>query len=58
MTIARWLTPNKTWIHGTGIEPDVVVTAQPEQPGDDPALDAALEVLSESATGLRERAAA
>ena len=58
LTIARWLTPNKTWIHGTGIEPDVVVTAQPEQPGDDPALDAALEVLSESATGLRERAAA
>ena len=58
LTIARWLTPNKTWVHGTGIEPDVVVTAQPEQPGDDPALDAALEVLGESATGLRERPAA
>jgi carboxyl-terminal processing protease len=58
LTIARWLTPNKTWVHGKGIEPDVVVAAEPEQPGDDPALDAALEVLSEAATGLRQRPAA
>jgi carboxyl-terminal processing protease len=58
LTIARWLTPNKTWIHGKGIEPDVVVTATPEKPGDDPVLDAALEVLSESAIGFALRAAA
>jgi carboxyl-terminal processing protease len=58
LTIARWLTPNKTWIHGQGIAPDVVVTATPEKPGDDPVLDAALEVLSESASGFALRAAA
>ena len=25
LTIAKWLTPDKTWVHGTGITPDVVV---------------------------------
>jgi carboxyl-terminal processing protease len=25
VTIAKWLTPNGTWVHGTGITPDVVV---------------------------------
>lgn len=25
ITIAKWLTPNENWIHGTGVEPDVVV---------------------------------
>ena len=58
LTIARWLTPNKTWVHGKGIQPDVVVAAEPDQPGDDPALDAALELLTEAATGVRQRAAA
>ena len=58
LTIARWLTPDKTWIHGKGIEPDVVVSAEPEKPGDDPALDAALDVLSEPATGIVPRVAA
>jgi carboxyl-terminal processing protease len=45
LTVAKWLTPNKTWVHGTGVAPDVEVTEQPAQPGDDPALDRALEVL-------------
>ena len=45
LTIAKWLTPDKTWIHGVGIEPDVLVEDQPEKPGDDPVLDAALEAL-------------
>ncbi len=45
LTIAKWLTPNRTWVHGAGIEPDVVVTAAPARPGDDPDLDAALEIL-------------
>ena len=40
LTIAKWLTPDKTWIHGKGIVPDVVVTAPPAKPGDDPVLDA------------------
>ncbi len=29
LTIARWLTPGQTWVHNTGLEPDIVV-AQPE----------------------------
>jgi carboxyl-terminal processing protease len=45
LTIAKWLTPDKTWIHGKGITPDVVVDKQPAKPGDDPVLDAALKVL-------------
>ena len=27
LTIARWLTPDKRWIHGVGLTPDVVVDA-------------------------------
>ena len=45
LTIARWLTPNKTWIHKQGIVPDVVVTGQPAKPGDDPVLAAGLAQL-------------
>jgi carboxyl-terminal processing protease len=53
LTIAKWLTPDKTWIHGKGIEPDVVVTDQPASPGDDPVIDAALGVLGVQTTGAR-----
>ncbi len=49
LTIAKWLTPNRTWVNGAGIEPDVVVTAAPARPGDDPDLDAALDVLGAGA---------
>jgi carboxyl-terminal processing protease len=45
LTIERWLTPAKTWIHGKGIIPDVVVDAQPAKPGQDPVLDAGLKAL-------------
>jgi carboxyl-terminal processing protease len=58
LTIAKWLTPDKTWVHGKGIEPDVVVTAAPSGPEDDPALDAALEVLGSKATSWVQPAAA
>ncbi|HET7829002.1 MAG TPA: S41 family peptidase [Candidatus Limnocylindrales bacterium] len=53
LTTAKWLTPNKTWIHHEGIVPDVVVDATPTKPGDDPAVDAGLEVLGVQATGSR-----
>ena len=59
LTIAKWLTPDRTWIHGTGIVPAVVVEQAPEKPGDDPVLDAALERLgehAEGAVGLRDAA--
>ena len=55
LTIAKWLTPDKSWVHGTGIEPDVIVERAPEQPGDDPALDAALEELGEAGEGSLAR---
>jgi carboxyl-terminal processing protease len=51
LTVAKWLTPNRTWVHGTGITPDVEVTSTPDRPGDDPALDAALELLRARAAG-------
>jgi carboxyl-terminal processing protease len=46
MTIARWLTPDKRWIHDVGIEPDVPVTPPAVGlPAQDPVLDRAIEVL-------------
>ena len=51
LTIAKWLTPDKAWIHRVGIEPDVLVTDTPARPGDDPAIDAALKTLGGVSTG-------
>ena len=49
LTIARWLTPDKRWIHKVGLTPDVVVTLpDPVPAGTDPILDKALEVLGGS----------
>ena len=53
LSVAKWLTPDKRWIHETGLEPDVVV----EQPDDlaaeeDPQLDRAVELLLGEAIGL------
>lgn len=45
LTIARWLTPDKTSINRVGITPDVMVPAAPTRPGDDPVLDAGLTAL-------------
>jgi carboxyl-terminal processing protease len=59
LTIARWLTPEKRWIHETGLTPDVVVTLpNPVPAGEDPTLDRALEILGGEASveGLREAA--
>jgi len=59
LTIARWLTPDKRWIHKTGLTPDVLVTLpNPIPAGTDPILDKALEVLGAAATGdlLRDAA--
>lgn len=47
LSVAKWLTPNRTWIHGKGIEPNIVVTIPDGTPaGQDPQLDRALEVLA------------
>jgi carboxyl-terminal processing protease len=52
LTIERWLTPDKVWIHKVGITPGVVVTQQPTKPGDDPVLDAGLSALGFGAGGI------
>jgi carboxyl-terminal processing protease len=51
LTIAKWLTPDKTWVHKAGIEPDVPVDATGAAPDEDPALDAALDALGAQTTG-------
>jgi len=59
LTVARWLTPDKRWIHQVGLTPDVVVALpDPVPAGSDPTLDKALEVLAGTATGAELRAAA
>lgn len=51
LSVKKWLTPNQTWIHEQGIEPDVVVETPPGTPADeDPALHRALELLASGGT--------
>ena len=63
LTIAKWLTPDKRWIHHVGIVPDVaVVTPDEPAPEEDPARDKAVEILAGAtgatgATGALGRAA-
>jgi carboxyl-terminal processing protease len=50
LTVARWLTPDKRWVHGSGLTPDVIVTLpDPVPAGADPTLDKALEILATGA---------
>jgi C-terminal processing protease CtpA/Prc len=49
LSIAKWLTPAKRWIHGTGLTPDVPVVPGSTGSGRDAALDRALEVLGAAA---------
>jgi carboxyl-terminal processing protease len=52
LTVSKWLTPDKRWIHRVGITPDIAVTIPADNPpGNDPVLERALEVLGESAVG-------
>jgi carboxyl-terminal processing protease len=53
LTIAKWLTPDKTWIHHVGIVPDVVVTPPANQPPDkDAILDKAVELLTKGTASV------
>jgi carboxyl-terminal processing protease len=54
LSIAKWLTPDKRWIHETGLEPDVRVPSSGAGAGEpgptgDPFIDAALDVLDAAA---------
>jgi carboxyl-terminal processing protease len=46
ITIAKWLTPSKEWVHGVGITPDLIVerTVEDMEEGIDRQLDTALEL--------------
>ncbi len=45
ITIAKWLTPNGTWVNGKGLTPDVSVGPNPKDPSEDTQLEKAIEVL-------------
>lgn len=49
ITYAKWLTPNKQWVHKTGLEPDIKVEAKLEdiQQSIDAQLDKAVELAKE-----------
>jgi carboxyl-terminal processing protease len=50
LTVSKWLTPDKHWIHKVGLTPDVPVTVPADLPaGSDPVLDKALEELAATA---------
>jgi carboxyl-terminal processing protease len=49
LTVNKWLTPDKRWIHKIGLTPDIAVAVPADLPsGTDPVLDKALEVLDAS----------
>ena len=53
LTIAKWLTPDKHWIHHVGIIPDVAVTTPTDVgPDNDPALDKAVELLTKASAAV------
>ena len=46
MTIAKWLTPNGTWVNGAGLKPDIGVSLDEKDPSRDTQLEkAVLELL-------------
>ena len=49
LSVAKWLTPDKRWIHGQGLLPDVPVTV-PEGATTDVVLEKAIELLTGAQT--------
>lgn len=45
ITIAKWLTPSGTWVHGVGLTPDVKVALDPKQPMVDTQLEKAIQTM-------------
>ena len=47
VTVANWLTPNRSLITGVGLDPDIAVEITPDdyEAGRDPQLNAALEFV-------------
>lgn len=42
VTIAKWLTPNGTWVNGTGLKPDIEVKLDEKDPSHDTQLEKAV----------------
>lgn len=45
VTIAKWLTPEGTWVHEKGLEPDITVAIDEKDPSQDKQLEKAVEEL-------------
>lgn len=45
VTIAKWLTPNGTWVHGVGLTPDISVALDTKDPSHDTQLEKAITTL-------------
>lgn len=45
VTIAKWLTPNGTWVHKKGLTPDIEVKLDEKDPSRDTQLESAIEQL-------------
>ena len=59
LTVNKWLTPDKRWIHKVGLTPDVAVTVPADNPaGVDPVPDRALEELDAGPSALTNLRAA
>jgi carboxyl-terminal processing protease len=55
LTVAKWLTPDKRWIHKIGLTPDIAVSVPANTPaGQDPVLDKAVQFLSGSGVGTSD----
>jgi carboxyl-terminal processing protease len=53
LSVRKWLTPDKTWIHGVGLSPDVEVDVPTDTPASsDPVLDRAIQILTGGASGV------
>lgn len=56
ITTARWLTPDEVWVHGDGLQPDVVVKVEgfPDDREDDEQLQTAIDLLRAETTQAPE----
>ncbi len=45
VTIAKWLTPKETWVHGKGLTPDISVDLDEKDPAHDTQLEKAIQEL-------------
>ena len=52
ITVARWLTPGQTWVHGTGIEPDYFIPL-PEVENRDEFVDTQLQAAVDYLLGKK-----